>query len=117
MHPVCTMLHEAMRKLIDGKYEGNIRKAAKYLDTDYNILYRLYHGSQRSLDFFGALRLAKATGLSTDGSLLREYYPAEFEDRGALASDPEAYSEIIKALEFAISTPIRFEVLLFDSEI
>ncbi len=117
MHPVCTMLHETIKPLIDQKYDGNIRKAAKYIDVEYNLAYRLYQGQQKSLDFFAALKLAKVTGLSSDGSVLREFYPAEFEDLGSLVSDSAALDDFVAGLEFAVESPLRYEVLLYSSEI
>ncbi|RYZ80059.1 MAG: hypothetical protein EOP04_26605, partial [Proteobacteria bacterium] len=117
MHPVCAMLQTALRSLVDIKYAGNIRKAAKYLDIDYNLAYRIFHGQQKSFVFFDALRLVKALGISSDGSVLREYYPKEYADASSIKADDSVVEEFFEAWSWALSHPLHYEVLLYCSEI
>ncbi|RYZ89003.1 MAG: hypothetical protein EOP04_08005 [Proteobacteria bacterium] len=117
MHPVCAILQKSFKSLVETKHAGNIRKAAKYLEIDYNVAYRIFHGQQKNFVFFDALKLVKILGVSSDGSILREYYPQEYKDASSINADQEGIEEFFAAWDWAMSHTLHYEILLHCSEI
>ncbi len=112
MHPICVTLQGALKSLVDSKYEGNIKKASKYLDVDYYLLYRIVRGEQKSVSFFHAKHLVKVSGLLNGDAILQEYFPKECADSLEAAATQTQPDEVLSELRWALDRPFYYEVLL-----